>query len=132
MFKSRNKTDNCLGPEHEHHQIHRSSTQSHSCFFIIPEDGDGEGLGDTDGVGDLDQDALAESGLDERLGDPASGVGGGPIHLGEVLAGEGAATVGAPSAVRVHDDLTARQSGVTHGTADDELAGRLTGRENDE
>jgi len=91
----------------------------------VAEDGDGEGFGDTDGVGDLDQDALAESGLDERLGDPASGVGGGPIHLGEVLAGEGAASVGAPSAVRVHDDLTAGQSGVTHGTADDELAGRL-------
>jgi len=91
----------------------------------VAEDGDGEGFGDTDGVGDLDQDALAESGLDERLGDPASGVGGGAIHLGEVLAGEGAASVGAPSAVRVHDDLTAGQSGVTHGTADDELAGRL-------
>jgi len=91
----------------------------------VAEDGDGEGFGDTDGVGDLDQDALAESGLDEGLGDPASGVGGRTIHLGEVLAGEGAATVGAPTAVRVHDDLTSGQTGVSHGTADDELAGRL-------
>ena len=90
-----------------------------------PEDGDGEWLGDTDGVGDLNQDASAESGLDEGFGDPAGGVGGGTIHFGEVLAGESATTVGAPSSVSVDDDLTACQTGVSHGTADDEFAGRL-------
>jgi len=91
----------------------------------VAENGNGEGLGDTDGVGDLDQNALAESSLDEGLGDPAGGVGGGAIDLGEVLSGEGATTVGAPSTVSVDDDLTSGQSGVAHGTADDEFAGGL-------
>jgi len=91
----------------------------------VAEDSDGEGLCDTDGVGDLNQDALAEAGLDERLGDPASGVGGGTIHLGEVLARESAATVGTPSSVSVDDDLTSSQTGVAHGTSNDELARRL-------
>ena len=62
---------------------------------------------------DLYEDSSAESGLDEGLGDPAGGVGCGPVHLGEVLAGEGASTVGAPPAVRVHDDLPARESSIT-------------------
>jgi len=91
----------------------------------VAENGDGEGFGDADGVGDLDQNAFAEAGLDERLGDPAGGVSGAAVDLGKVLAGEGAAAVGAPSAVRVDDDLAAGQAGVSHGTADDELAGRL-------
>jgi len=95
------------------------------CRRTVAEDGDGEWLGDTDGVGDLDQDASAESGLDEGLGDPAGGVGGGAIHFGEVLSGESATTVGAPSSVSVDDDLTASQTGVSHGTTDDEFAGRL-------
>merc|ERR1712168_630386 len=95
------------------------------CRRTVAEDGDGEWLGDTDGVGDLNQDASAESGLDEGFGDPAGGVGGGTIHFGEVLAGESATTVGAPSSVSVDDDLTACQTGVSHGTADDEFAGRL-------
>lgn len=53
--------------------------------------------------------AAAEARLDERLGDPARGVGGRAVHLGEVLAREGAAAVRAPAAVRVHDDLATRQ-----------------------
>merc|ERR1712168_1522379 len=91
----------------------------------VAEDGDGEWLGDTDGVGDLHQDASAESGLDEGFGDPAGGVGGGTIHFGEVLSGESATTVGTPASVSVDDDLTASQTGVSHGTTDDEFAGRL-------
>lgn len=91
----------------------------------VAEDGDGEGLGDTDGVGDLDQDALAEAGLDEGLGDPAGGISGGTIDLGEVLAREGATSMSSPSSVCVDDDLSSGESGVSHGTSDDELARRL-------
>jgi len=91
----------------------------------VAEDGDGKGLGDTNGVGNLDQDALAESSLNERLSHPASGVSGGAVHLGEILAGESATTMSTPAAVSVDDDFTSRQSGVTHGSTDDELAGRL-------
>jgi hypothetical protein len=38
-------------------------------------DKDGKGLGDTDGVRELNEDALGEASGDERLGDPATGVG---------------------------------------------------------
>lgn len=60
----------------------------------------------------LDHAAAAEAGLDEGLGDPPRGVRGGAVHLGEVLAGEGAAAVRAPAAVCVHDDLATGQASV--------------------
>jgi hypothetical protein len=93
-------------------------------------------LGDSDGVGDLHQHALGQAGLDQRLGHPARRVRARAIHLGGVLgdcqkqtnkqtnkknktntkethlAGEGSSAVGAPAAVRVDDDLAARQAGV--------------------
>ena len=62
------------------------------------------------------------NGLDQRLGHPAQRVGRGAVHLGGVLAAEGAAAVRAPAAVGVHDDLAARQAGVAVGAANDEAA----------
>lgn len=88
-------------------------------------DEDGEGLGDTDGVGELDEGAAGEAGGDERLGDPAGEVGGRTVDLGVVLAGEGSTAVGAPTAVGVDDDLAAGETGVTLRTTDDEETGRL-------
>lgn len=88
-------------------------------------DEDGEGLGNTDGVRELDQAAASELGGNERLGDPAGGVGGGTVDLGPVLAGEGTTTVGTPTTVGVNNDLTASQTGIALGTTDDELAGGL-------
>lgn len=61
----------------------------------------------------LHQTALAVTSLDEGLGDPASRVRCAAVHLGEVLAGESSPAVRSPPAVRVHNDLTARQTGVT-------------------
>jgi len=83
-------------------------------------DVDRQRLGDTDGVRELDEGTAGETGGDEGLGDPAAYVGGRTIDLGEVLAGEGTTTVGTPATVGVDDDLTAGQTGVTLGTADDE------------
>lgn len=57
--------------------------------------------------------ASAEFGLDEGFGDPSGGIGGGSVHFGRILTGEGTSTMGAPSAVCVHDDLAASQTGVT-------------------
>jgi hypothetical protein len=85
----------------------------------------GEGLGDTDGVGKLDERAAGELGVHERLGDPARKVGGGTIDLGVVLSGESTTTVGTPATVGVDDDLTASETGVTLGTTDDEETGGL-------
>lgn len=83
-------------------------------------DKDGQGLSDTNGVGQLDQGTAGKAGGDQGLGDPTGQVGGGTVDLGEVLAGEGTTTVGTPATVGVDDDLTAGQTGVTLGTTDDE------------
>merc|ERR1719215_465728 len=84
--------------------------------------GDRQGLRHSDGVGYLDEAPPDEAGGDEGLGDPPRGVGGAPVQLGVVLAGEGAATVGPPAAVCVNNNLTTGQTGVTHGAADNKVA----------
>lgn len=88
-------------------------------------DEDGEGLGNTNGVGELDKGTTAETGLDKGLGDPTSEVGRGTVDLAVVLAGESTTTVSTPATVGVDDDLTASQTGVTLGTTDDEETGGL-------
>lgn len=85
-------------------------------------DEDGQGLSDTDGVGQLDQGAAGKAGGDQGLGNPAGQVGGGTVDLGEVLAREGTTTVGTPATVGVDNDLTTSQTGVTLRTTDDEEA----------
>lgn len=76
----------------------------------VVEDRNGEWLCDTDSVCDLDEAAPAEAGLHQRLGHPPGRISGRPVHLREVLAGEGSATVRSPTAVRVDDDLAASQT----------------------
>jgi hypothetical protein len=83
-------------------------------------DEEGEGLGDTDGVRELDECAAGELGGHERLGDPARKVGGGTVDLGVVLSGESTASVGTPATIGVDDDLAASEAGVTLGSTDDE------------
>lgn len=88
-------------------------------------DKDGEGLSDTDGVRELDEDTASEAGSDEGLGDPASGVGSRAVDLRPVLAGEGSSTVGSPSSVGVDDDLATSETSVSLGSTDDEATRRL-------
>jgi len=88
-------------------------------------DEDGQWLGDTNGVGQLDQGSAGELGVDERLGDPAREVSSGTVDLGVVLSGESSTTVSTPSTVGVDNDLTTSQTGITLRTTDDEEAGRL-------
>ena len=88
-------------------------------------DEQGEGLGHTDGVGELDEGATGELGVDQGLGDPAGEVGGAAVDFAVVLAGEGTAAVGTPAAVGVDDDLAAGETGVTLWAANDEEAGGL-------
>lgn len=85
-------------------------------------DVDGEGLSNTNGVGELNEGTAGEAGSDEGLGDPAADVGSRTVDLGEVLAGESTTTVGTPATVGVDNDLAAGQTGVTLGTTDDEEA----------
>lgn len=88
-------------------------------------DEDGGGLGDTDGVGELDKSSAGEASGDERLGDPAGEVGSRTVDLGVVLSGESTTTVSAPTTVGVDDDLTASKTGVTLRSTDDEETGGL-------
>jgi hypothetical protein len=74
-------------------------------------DKDGKGLGDGDGVADLDEAAVCQACGDERLGDPAGRVRGTPVDLGRVLSAESTAAMGAPSAVGV-DNLKGGGRGV--------------------
>lgn len=88
-------------------------------------DVDGEGLSNTNGVGELNERTAGEAGSDEGLGDPAADVGSRTVDLGKVLAGESTTTVATPATVRVDNDLTAGEAGVALGTTDDEAAGGL-------
>lgn len=88
-------------------------------------DKDGQGLGNTDGVRQLDQASSGKTGVDQGLGDPSGSVGGRSVDLGKVLTGEGTTTVGTPTSVGVDNDLSAGQTSVTLGTTDNESAGRL-------
>jgi hypothetical protein len=83
---------------------------------------DGERLGDTNGVRELDESTASELGVDERLGDPTGEVGSGTVDLAVVLSGESTTTVGTPATVGVNNDLAASKTGVTLGTTNDEVA----------
>ena len=86
-------------------------------------DHDGHGAGHADGVGHLNLAAMRQTRGHHVLGNPASSVGRGAVDLRAVLAAERAAAVTAHAAVGVDDDLTAGQTAVAHGAADDEAAG---------
>ena len=82
-------------------------------------------LGHADRIGQLHSAARRQSGSDDVLREPAGGVGAGPIHLGRVLAGEGAAAVRAGAAIRVDDDLPPGEARVALRAANLERAGRI-------
>jgi hypothetical protein len=56
---------------------------------------------------------VGEAGVNQRLGDPSSGISGGTIDLSGVLAREGASSVGSPPSVGVDDDLATSETGIT-------------------
>lgn len=85
-------------------------------------DVDGQGLSNTNGVGELDQGAAGEASSDQGLGDPPTNVGSGSVDLGKVLSGEGTTTVGTPATVCVNNNLTTSKTGVTLRTTNDEQA----------
>ena len=86
---------------------------------------DGDRLRHTDGIGQLHLDLLGQAGSHQILGHIAGHIGSAAVHLGGVLAGEGAAAVGEIAAVGIHNDLPPGQAGVAVGTADDKMAGGI-------
>ena len=85
----------------------------------------GNGLGDADGVGQLDFYFGGQAGGDEIFRDVAGHVAGGAVNFSRVLAGESAATVTAVATVSIDNDLATREAGVAHGAAGDEAAGGI-------
>jgi len=68
---------------------------------------------------------VAEAGGDERLGDIAGVVGSGAIDLGRILSGVSTTSMGAPTTVRVDDDLSSSDASISGGTTDIEFTGRV-------
>jgi len=83
---------------------------------------DGKGLGNTNGVGELNKGTLGKTSSNEGLGDPTGSVGSRSVDLGEILTGEGTTTVSTPTTVGVDNDLTASKTGITLGTTNDKSA----------
>jgi hypothetical protein len=93
------------------------------CAVCLNEDG--KGLGDTDGVGELDKCTTSQFGINKRLSDPPSKVGSWAVDFGVVLAGEGTTTMSTPATIGIDDNLTASQAGITLRATNDEEARRL-------
>lgn len=70
-------------------------------------DVDGQGLGDSDSVRELDESSSSETGGDQGLCDPSGSVSGRSVDLGKVLSGESTTSVSTPSTVGVDNDLSA-------------------------
>ncbi len=85
----------------------------------------GDREGHPDGVGQLDLAALREARGHDVLGHVPGHVGRGPVDLGGILPGEGAASVTAHPPVGIHDDLAPGQPRVPHGPADHEASRRV-------
>ena len=76
-----------------------------------------------DGIGDLDSAARGQACGNHVLGQVPGDVGGGPVHLGRVLAAERTAAVRGRTAIGVDDDLAPGQARVTVRPADLEATG---------
>jgi hypothetical protein len=84
---------------------------------------DGDGVGMTDGVGELDFHAIGEASSDNVFGDIAAHVGGAAVDFGGVFTAEGATPVAAGSTVGIDDDFAAGQAAIPFGSPDDNATG---------
>merc|ERR1712019_65429 len=117
----RNGTRSCIALNLQH--VGDVVSSELAALGAIGLDEEGQWLGNTNGVRELNQAALGQTTLHNRLGHLTAVVCRRAIHLGGVLAGEGTATVGTPAAVSVNDDLAAGEASIALGTTNDELAG---------
>lgn len=81
---------------------------------------DGERLCDTDSVRKLYKCTAAKFSVNKRFSNPSCKIGSRSVDLGEILAGEGPTTMGAPSTVGVDNDLSASKTSIALWSADDE------------
>mmetsp|Transcript_18288 Transcript_18288/g.25771 ORF Transcript_18288/g.25771 Transcript_18288/m.25771 type:complete len:271 (+) Transcript_18288:367-1179(+) len=106
----------------ELHNVSNGLSSEALLFGTVGLNEERKGLGNTNGVRKLNTGTLTESGLDDRLGHPTAGVGGGTIDLGGILSREGSTSVGTPSTVGINDNLTSGKTGISLGSTNDELS----------
>src|SRR5690606_29854965 len=82
-------------------------------------------LGYADCIGDLDHTLARKARSHDVLRDVASRIGRRPIDLRRIFAGERTAAVRRRTAVRIRDDLAARETAVALGPAHDESSRRV-------
>ncbi len=83
------------------------------------------GLSYPNGIRHLHQYFVAQAGRYHVLGNVTRGVGRRAVYLGRIFTRESPAPVRTLTAVGIHDDLAARQAGITVWTTDHELTGRV-------
>lgn len=83
---------------------------------------DGDGVGDTDTVSDLDEGSLGETSVDQTLGNPSGGISSGSVDLSWVLSGESTTSVTTPATVGIDDDLSSSKTSITAWASDNETA----------
>jgi len=84
---------------------------------------DRDGMGMTNGVGELDFHAIGEASGDNVFGDIPTHVGGAAVNFGGVFTAEGATPVATGSAVGIDDDFATGQAAIPFGSPDDEATG---------
>mmetsp|Transcript_17676 Transcript_17676/g.38620 ORF Transcript_17676/g.38620 Transcript_17676/m.38620 type:complete len:388 (-) Transcript_17676:221-1384(-) len=102
---------------HNGHQIGVRPTGGHRFVGVYK---DREGPVDSNGVGQLNQNPLAESSGHQGFSDPATRVCRGSVDLGGVLSRKGPAPVSSPASVGVDNDFSTGQAGVSVGSSNDE------------
>jgi len=83
---------------------------------------DGERVGNTNSVGNLNQHAIAKLLSNQRFGNPPGSIGSGSVYLGGILSGESTTTMSSPTTISIDDNLTTSQASITLGPSDYETA----------
>jgi hypothetical protein len=86
---------------------------------------DGDGMGMTNGVGELDFYAIGETSGDNVFGDIATHIGGAAVDFGGVFTAEGATPVATGSAVGIDDDFATGETTIPFGPPDDKATGGI-------
>jgi len=86
---------------------------------------DGERVGKSNSVRNLDADSVAETSIDKRLSNETSIVSSRSIDLGGILSRVSTTSMRAPATVRIDNNLSSSESSIGSGTANIEFTGRV-------
>lgn len=86
---------------------------------------DGERVGKSNSVRNLDADSVAETSIDKRLSSETSIVSSRSIDLGGIFSRVSTSTMRAPATVRIDNNLSSSESSIGSGTTNVEFTGRV-------